>query len=438
MTRFALSPQLSYRHLADQVIVVDHRRAELLRLNRAAGDVLDGLDRGQRDWSDDDLEFIAALRERGWIVTDDEHSSDAAAAENLPEAVAPGGSSERRALIDRLNDLAAESLVPLHAQLELTYRCPLACSHCYLHSERQSAMAELSTEEVTGLLDELAQLGTLFLLLTGGEIFARDDLEPIVRHARERRFAVTLLTSGFDLDRELMTRLAWQGLDCVQVSLHGADAATHETMTGVPGSFAAALFTLRFFRDLGVRTQAAITVTRNNLDSLEAMLELCARERIAPNLSHYVEPRRDGSREPQSLLVDEAGLHRIEQLLPSAGAARLAGREASDRPCGAGASTVAVDPQGTVYPCHTLRIPVGSLRNESLRDIWAQSKKLQEIRGIKTEDLDECLSCEHRSHCNRCAGFAVAEGLPITGHSPFDCLLSRVIGSEKERRSESS
>lgn len=437
MDRWSLSPLVSYRCLDDWVIVVDHQRRELLRLNRAAGRVLAKLERPEARFDREELEFLEVLAQRGLVTPGDDGSTDRATAAAPPSAT-PSAEPARAAFIDRLNARAAELLVPLHCQLELTYRCALSCRYCYLASERSAVARELSTAEVTALLDDLAELGGLFLLLTGGEIFLRDDLERIVDHARRLRFAVTLLTSGFGMDRATMGRLATGGIDCVQISLHGADPTTHDEMTGTPGSFAAALEAMRVVRDLNVRTQAAITVTTKNAASLDAMLSLLADEGIAPNLSHYVEPLRDGSTASQDLLLDEEALRRVEDRVPSGGNARLAGRALDDHPCGAGASTLAVDPRGQIYPCHTLRHPVGSLRRNRIGTIWRESEELRRIRSIRVADLDDCPSCGERDWCNRCAGFALAEGRGLLGHSLFDCLQARVVASKNRRTRESS
>lgn len=422
MSGYVLSPLVSFRTLEDVAIVVDHRRAEILRLNVAAGQVLDRIGAGDLPLSDDDREFAEVLVERGLA-----HRSGQAPAPGPTEA--PRVAAEHADLLERLNDHAAALQVPLHAQLELTYRCPLACAYCYLGAERSGLEAELSTSEITSLLDELAQLGGLFLLLTGGEPLGRRDLETIVQHARSKRFAVSLLTSGWGMDQAMMERLVAGGLDSVQISLHGADGATHDGMTGVAGSFEQALRALRFLRDHGVRTLAAITVTRRNLDGLEALRDLVEGESIAPNVSFYVQPERDGSRGPQSELLDEEGLRQAHQVFQPGNAPRMAARSLGDAPCGAGASTVAIDPHGAVYPCHSLRRPVGSIRESSLTQIWSSSEELARVRALTVADLADCPSCPDRPSCNRCTGFAVGEGGTCRDHAPFDCLQARVLSS---------
>ena len=84
---------------------------------------------------------------------------------------------------------AQEHLVPLGVHIDVTYRCDLDCVHCYLSDRDRD---ELSLEEYEALFDELRELGTLFLLVSGGEIFHRPDGLAILQAARERRFELRI------------------------------------------------------------------------------------------------------------------------------------------------------------------------------------------------------------------------------------------------------
>jgi radical SAM protein with 4Fe4S-binding SPASM domain len=422
--RYELSSQLSFRTYADRAVVIDHTDGTILEVNESAGRVLDLLDRGEQLDDDDDIEFAEVLVEED-LASRGERDSAATERASGPAARSSGESD----LLEEINRWAAADLIPLHCQLELTYRCPLDCRHCYLAGTPTGEGRELSTAEITGFVDQLAELGGLFLLLTGGEPFVRRDLEPIVGHARDRRFAVSLITSGTGVRPALAERLAARGLDAVQVSIYGADAATHDRLTRVPGSFDAALGCLRLFRDLGVATRAGVTVTSENAAQLARIRELLEREGVegAPGL--YLEPRRDGSRAPQELTADEPGLRAALELFSAAGDHRMARVGSDDPVCGAGANALALDPFGTVRPCLPMRTDCGSIRESSLAEIWSSSPALAKLRAIRLRDLGECAACQDREWCDRCGAFAVAEGLAVTDHAPFDCLQARIARS---------
>ena len=79
-------------------------------------------------------------------------------------------------LMDRLIARTVRMRSPLSVHFDLTYRCNERCVHCYLDHQDHG---ELTTQECTEILEQLAKAGTLFLTFSGGEIFRRQDLEQL-------------------------------------------------------------------------------------------------------------------------------------------------------------------------------------------------------------------------------------------------------------------
>ena len=75
--------------------------------------------------------------------------------------------------------------VPLSVQLDVTYRCNERCVHCYLDHDDHG---EMTTAEICGVLDQLAEAGIFFLIFSGGEVFMRRDFFEILRIARSLLF----------------------------------------------------------------------------------------------------------------------------------------------------------------------------------------------------------------------------------------------------------
>lgn len=100
-----------------------------------------------------------------------------------------------RVIHDEVNPLR----IPVNGTIEITNRCPLECAHCYNNlpmSDGAARRSELSTEEHKQLLDQLSELGCLWLLYSGGEIFARADFLEIYSYARSKGFLITLFTNA--------------------------------------------------------------------------------------------------------------------------------------------------------------------------------------------------------------------------------------------------
>ena len=94
---------------------------------------------------------------------------------------------------------------PYVVSWNLTYRCNLACEHCYLDAggtpqvgtENFADRSELGTEECFRVIDEIAAFAPECLtILTGGEPLLRRDILEIVRRASERGLWVVVGTNG--------------------------------------------------------------------------------------------------------------------------------------------------------------------------------------------------------------------------------------------------
>ncbi len=105
--------------------------------------------------------------------------------------------------------------------LEITQRCNLDCTLCYL-SEHAEAVKDITIDEVYRRIDLIQRHygpGT-DVQITGGEptLRRRDELLAIVRRVRERGLRPTLMTNGRGATRALLEELAAVGL--MDVAFH--------------------------------------------------------------------------------------------------------------------------------------------------------------------------------------------------------------------------
>jgi uncharacterized radical SAM superfamily Fe-S cluster-containing enzyme len=105
--------------------------------------------------------------------------------------------------------------------MEITQRCNLDCSACYL-SEHAEAVKDLPLEEVFRRIDMIrdAYGSDVDIQVTGGDPTLRkaDELVAIVRRISERGMRPALFTNGIRASRALLTRLADAGL--IDVAFH--------------------------------------------------------------------------------------------------------------------------------------------------------------------------------------------------------------------------
>jgi len=78
--------------------------------------------------------------------------------------------------------------------------------------------------------------------------------------------------------------------------------------------------------------------------------------------------------------------------------------------CQAGNAVCFISPDGTVYPCATLPVPLGNLTEVSLKAVWADAKRRELVGKISTMPAC-CVSCDLLASClGGCRGMAYAAG----------------------------
>ena len=161
---------------------------------------------------------------------------------------------------------------------ELTHRCNLRCRHCFLAvaapDDAPLACQELDTGAALAVVDELAALGVLYVTFSGGEPLVRADFFDLAAHVRRRRLALRVYTNGTLLTAPAAARLAALHPLAVEISVYAAEPATHDAITGVPGSSAATMVALRRLHALGVRTVCKTPLMAVNAGQVAALATL--------------------------------------------------------------------------------------------------------------------------------------------------------------------
>ena len=335
---------------------------------------------------------------------------------------------------------------PLALLAELTHRCPLRCPYCSNPLDLQRASAELDTATWRRVFAEAAALGVLQVHFSGGEPLVRRDLVELVGHATKAGLYVNLITSGIRLDGDRLSRLVEAGLEHVQLSLQDADSATGDRIAGLAGAQQAKRQAAALVRAAGLPLTVNAVVHRQNLERLEAIIELAVQlgaERLeVAHVQYYGWALANRA----ALLPSREQLDKATATVAAA-RTRLTGRLVIDyvvpdyyahRPkaCmgGWGRRFLNVTPSGKVLPCHAAETLPGvrfpTVAEASLSEIWYHSPAFAKFRGTAWM-ADPCRSCERREidwgGC-RCQAFALtgdaARTDPACSLSPDHLLLA--------------
>ncbi|MEJ8838393.1 radical SAM protein [Ramlibacter sp. AN1133] len=162
---------------------------------------------------------------------------------------------------------------PMKTTLVITEQCNLDCRLCYGRCHEPKPRAELSIEEWRRIVDELAASGVIWLYIEGGEPFLKPGFVELLAENTPRMFTM-VRTHGTLIDDVLAARLKAIDVGIVLVDLWGASAATHEALTGTPGSFERTVAGMRRLVSAGIETHALCILNRRNVHELQAWCDL--------------------------------------------------------------------------------------------------------------------------------------------------------------------
>jgi len=319
------------------------------------------------------------------------------------------------------------------AFFELTYRCNERCVHCFNPRSTLDHSKELTTSEIITTLVELEAMGTYCVTFSGGEVSLRPDFFEILRDAKRCNFAISVYTNG-QTPLEWIEELATFFPQTVGVSLYSANPEIHDATTLRKGSFEQSVRAIETLVKHGIRTTIKCPLMNHTVHGYKELLVLCDRLGGIPQFDVHICPATDSDcsrtihqiRDPNilALMFREPRLPLYVDLnTQNQGRAQ---RAMDDSICGAGHSSLSICPDGTVYPCNCLPIPLGNVRSGGIRKIFETSGSLVTWKKAVWNNFNECGLYTDCAYCNFCPGMSMLETGDLFGKSKTCCMTAKV------------
>ncbi len=313
---------------------------------------------------------------------------------------------------------------------EITRNCNLNCAHCRAAATNQDYAGELGTPAALQLIDQIAELGSPIVILTGGEPLMRPDVFELAEYGTARGLRMVMAPNGTLVTDTVAQKMAASGIQRISVSLDGATKERHDGFRGVEGAFDGALRGIAAAKARGIEFQINTTISRFNYDQIPEILKLA--ENLGAVALHifllvptgrgkYILDQAITAEEYESTLnwfYDQKQKTRLQLKATCAPhyyrilrqRARQEGQsvtfethglDAVTRGCLGGTAFCFISHTGIVQPCGFLDLNCGDVTQTSFVDIWKHSEIFNSLRDF--DNLKgKCGACEFKRVCGGC------------------------------------
>jgi len=320
--------------------------------------------------------------------------------------------------------------------IELTRRCNWSCKHCYIPSHEGEG---LSYAFIESLFQDLRLMGTLDITLTGGEIFLRDDVFEIIELARMMFFRVTIFSNASLLDEIKVKNLARLAISEYTVTIFSMNAAVHDSITQIKGSWSKAMNGIMLLKKHGILVEIKTPLLDENKFEFKEISEFCKNNGFKFMSDPSIMYKIDGDDSPGKIRVKNSDLENVMRGLRDISDDSEALRRPYNKDafaCSILKFTLSVDCNGDVFPCNAYFHSVGNAYVSKVSDIWRKSHELKQIHDRRNTELTECNTCDLVEYCYRCPGTALLEDGDCLGCSTMALEQAKIrkILYEKEVR----
>ena len=327
----------------------------------------------------------------------------------------------------RLVYKAKQSKVPINGSIELLPLCNMNCDMCYVRLSRAEMEDQgrlRSLNEWLQAAEEMKNVGTLFLLLTGGEPLLYPEFKQLYLKLKGMGFVIAINTNGTLIDEAWADFFSEHKPRRINITLYGADDQAYRELCHYPGGFDKVMRAIKLLKDYEIDVKLGYSLARANQNNMVRIIDLGEELGVPVRVDTYMMPavrERNRPYDEQSRL-DPASAARIriqalkqemgkelfeeyvrkivfevEHILPEDGPGKVH--------CLAGNCSFTINWQGYLRPCVVMSEPSVSVFEEGFEKAW--QKVSDAVSQIRTSSV--CNACKYRPICRTCCASALLE-----------------------------
>jgi len=247
---------------------------------------------------------------------------------------------------------------PLLISWALTNRCNQRCLYCLVWKKKT---VELTSRQVYGIIEDLANLGTVRICFTGGECFLREDFCKILDFVQKKNILVEISSNGALIKKKL-SAIKDKKIHIICLSLDGPQKV-HDYVRG-KGSFRNVLEAFYVCCKNNISVAFRTVLSRYNISHIEFLLRLSEKFKVkivfqpATALLYtsslrnpFTPPVGEYRRVIRQLIKEKERGNEFIANSEEALRYLLRWPGPSKMPCISGKSFFHIEPDGEIYPC---------------------------------------------------------------------------------------
>ena len=325
---------------------------------------------------------------------------------------------------------------PIRYFLELTYRCNLNCSFCFINEDRKKD--ELTAEEWKNIIKQIPFYS--FISIVAGEVMLRRDFFEILQFACKKTMGkVSIITNGLLLDEEKLRHFIKNNMLLLSVSIDGY-GENHDKIRNKTGLWENIIKNLELLKEIKQKENKSrplldikSVILENNLDDLPKIYKkadelgaefyslsfkrnnfLRQNSQLKESFTeefykteyplkmyfdreHFIEVYKELeslSKNVKTKLRWAPKFKEIGDLDRILKYFSLGNKDVKSiyEPCRIPFSTVFITPEGDLYPC--LSYKLGNVRNKKIQDVLNNEKYKNFRKNLKSDKIyNACQLC---------------------------------------------